>query len=143
MKEDPANNFFQKMDEFIDSIDLFDVTKLLPGLNKPESFDGLLFKFPATITYGSLNDVGFPQTLTQQEDQSFNNMHFLTAWTERSVNGTYPYPGADGVNGLIGKSLANIEQVNGELVNKPNNHQSTSELDEPASIFDTYRVYNL
>lgn len=143
MKEDPVNNFFKQMNEIVDKYDKLVSPDLVYGIVTKASFDGLLFRYPATTVYGNLEGCPLPQTLTQQEDQSFNGLHNLTVWSEPAEQGTYPYPGAASAEGLVGRQLVNLLMVDDELVNKSNEHESESELDSPVNIFDSYRVYNL
>ena len=143
MKEDPANNFFQKMNDLVDKYDNLIANDLVYGLVTKEAFDGLLFRYQPSKVYGNRDGCALPQTLTQQEDRSFNGLHNLAVWAERVENKTYPYPGAEAAEGLVGRQLNNLDLVAGEVVNKAADHQTGSELDSPANIFDSYRTYNL
>ena len=70
--------------------------KVLPQTTffEPQEFVKLNFKFLKTEKYDGINpnEDAIPSTLTQQDDL-LTGLWGLSDWTEKQVDGTYPYPG--------------------------------------------------
>jgi hypothetical protein len=88
------------MSEIIDQ-----VTKIYPDLDNPiqntvfqseEKFQKLDFKFLSSSDYGSIDPQtdAIPSTMAQQEDQ-VTGLYSLSAWEEKEINSSFPYPGKD------------------------------------------------
>lgn len=112
------------------------------GYREDTAFDGLKFRFLSSADYRLIERIdAIPQTLAQQEDVQFENIG-LQRWTEKAVNDTMPYPGAELQNMYATASLANLQfdPSLGDTYNKAIEHSAIGKIDF-SNLFTDYRVY--
>lgn len=106
-----------------------------------EDFKKLTFRFIGSSAYSLTSGVDvIPQTIAQQEANEFGTTG-LTAWNERIINDTYPFPGVELKSSFVTGALDNLQKVeNGEIYNKTTCN-STSTLTFGANLFTDYKTY--
>lgn len=124
----------------IQSILSKNVLQTVDSFQNESAFQKLNFRFLSTSKYGSITELSdpIPQTIAQQQDLQINS-GLYTTWQESSVNGSFPYPGADlfdaiyvvseGFNNLQTYPGSNdlAEKANG--INQPTNISNSSLMD--------------
>ena len=137
-EKDTFNDWKQKASELATG----DFQEFSFGYREDIAFDDLKFRFPSSSDYRLLERLdAIPQTIAQQEDAQFENFG-LTAWEEKAVNGTMPYPGADLPNMYATASLSNLQfdPSLGDTYNKAIEHSVIGKIDF-SDLFKEYRVY--
>lgn len=125
---------------FENTIDGFSTTTFLSNFKEDEIWDNLKFRFLDSSSY-SINTATdpIPKTLVQIEEENFEALHNLHTWEERQINDTYPYPGADNAEILVGGVMNNIEVLEGELYNKTDNEELGT-IETATNIFTDYKT---
>lgn len=131
-------DFRARIEELIN----LDYTTELPLYSASSSFDDLVFRFPSSSNYKFAAYEFFPQTIAQQEDAAFGSFQF-TAWEEKAVNDTWPYPGIEMAKKYATAVLNNLEldTEDDELYNSAAAPMSSSSLKLDGDLFKEYLIY--
>lgn len=126
--------------DYEDQISKIHAQDFTPTFRDDSSFDDIKFRFLDTTGYGITPGLDYiPETILQQEEEAFG-FNKLGIWTEKSINDTYPYPGADFANCLIKSTLQNIQNVNEQQVNMVSNLANTPDVTVGGNIFTDYKT---
>ena len=139
---DPAKNaarWFDGLAKVSADANKFKVSDVLETFKTQAEFDDIAFKFLSSDYYGLADTADvIPQTLSQQQ-ASFQSSG--TAWAEKAVNDSYPYPGKDfGQTGYVSLSLSNVISDQEQLANKVIGLVSESVDIQTGNFFTDYKL---
>lgn len=104
-------------------------------------FTGIKFRFLKSERY-LLEDSDFiPMSIAQQTDQAFNILN-LTAWTEKEVSGTLPFPGKERFdNFYVTSEIQNLQTHNGDVYSKDSEELSKEANALEFKSLNQYKIY--
>ncbi len=133
-------DFFTTIRNLVDTMMETKVEDSLLTFKLEENFTNIKFRFLPSIRYGIAENDIIPQTLVQQEANSFTDYKTTQKWIETAINETYPYPGKDMANCYVTMNLSNINNIDKELVNKATDLKDQVKLEDRKNIFTEYTI---
>lgn len=138
---DPNSPFVDVLSGAIDLQDLIDVIseitvnaddafeQAVPFITDDE-YDKIQFRFLGSDKYNLPDGSGIPMTIAQQESE-LKGLDDLTAWEEKKINETLPFPGADKFETAFISlpSLKNVEYKQGKgFINKADSTNAANKI---------------
>ena len=133
-------NFFASLSKQNTDNLSFKTSSRLIFFNDPKQLTDIKFQYLPSNAYGlTAQDSVIPETYSQQQNALLGVGS--TSWKEITINGSYPYPGADlASTSYASLTVGNVQNLNNELVNKTINLLNKSGTIQTSNVFNNYQL---